>query len=196
VAVCAWRVTALRPGVCAMRENAHTRPTLSVATSFDDDRVPRNVQPAVRRACVLLPSGAAVRPVGGGGGAAVTVLYRARSVRCRLLPHPSPKRCLTGDRVAAAVVVPSSPRQLRRRRERRGLFFQLTAAAAWVHYTATRDFTLTREQCKNHPTPLFRCSCIKRVTITPSGSPPASTNPVRCSLAYIPSILLPSTDAR
>lgn len=72
VAVCEWRVTALRPGVCAMRENAHTRPTLSVATTFDDDRVPRNVRPAVRRACVLLPSGATVRPVGGGcdGGAA------------------------------------------------------------------------------------------------------------------------------
>lgn len=73
-----------------MLENAHTRPTLSVATTFDDDRVPRNVQPAVCRACVLLPSGAAVRPVGGGcgGGAAVTV-YTARGP-CAAAFYPTP----------------------------------------------------------------------------------------------------------
>jgi len=156
----------------------------------------------VRRACVLLPSGAAVRPVGGGcgGGAAVTVYTARGPCAAAFYPTPHHQRCLTGDRVAAAVVVPSSPRQLRRRRERRGLFFQLTAAAAaLVHYTATRDFTLTREQCKNHPTLLFRCSYLKRVacfTITLTGSPPAGTNPVRCSRAYIPNILQPSTDAR
>lgn len=117
-------------------ENAHTRPTRRCPLRLRSTtiRVPRNVRPAVRRACVLLPSGVAVRPVGRwwlwrGGNR----IYRARgscaaaSPRTRL--HPTTRRRnITGDRVAAAaaVVVPSSPRQLRRRRrrsrERRGPF--------------------------------------------------------------------------
>jgi len=121
---------------------------------------------------VLLPSGVAVRSVGRwwlwrGGNR----IYRARgscaaaaSPRTRL--HPTARRRnITGDRVAAAaVVVPSSPRQLRRRRrrsrERRGPFFvYLSATAALVHHSQQHEiFTLTLEQRKNRPTPLFRCS--------------------------------------
>lgn len=161
---------ARRPGECAYRENAHTRPTRRYPLRLRSTTIVCREtfdRPCAEHVCycrVVSPSG---RSVGDGCGAAVTV-YTARAVHAP--PPPSPhtrlhptthRRNITGDRVATAVVVPSSPRQLRRRRrrsrERRGPFL-FTSPPQPRHSQQHEIFTQTLEQCKNHPTPLFRCS--------------------------------------
>lgn len=159
-------------------------------------------RPCAEHVCYCrVPSGATVRPVGGGcsGGAAVTV-YTARGP-CAAAFYPTPRlqtrsnrwsRRGGGRRPVVTTATASSSRTSRS-------FFSAHRRRRIGTLLSNTRFYTGAGAVQKPPDAVVSMQSFKTrgmFTITPSGSPPASTNPVRCSRACIPNILQPSTDAR